>query len=94
MPFYSVLAMGGELARSVIEKPRGKQPLYAFPLGKPDSVGNETTFHHMNDSAWKRARVRAARKWQEKFLRPTHDGFVRIRIRDTLGRRRRAAGVT
>lgn len=57
MPFYSVLAMVRELAKSVIEKQRGKHPLYAFPLGKPDGEGNETTFHHMNDSAWKKARV-------------------------------------
>jgi len=51
----------------------------------------------MNDSAWKKARIRAAKKWQEKFLRPAHDGFARIRIHDlkhTFGRRLRAAGVT
>lgn len=49
------------------------------------------------DSAFKKARIRAAKKWQEKFLRPAHDGFARIRIHDlkhTLGRRLRAAGVT
>ncbi len=44
----------------------------------------------MNDSAWKKAWGRAAKKWQEKFLRPAHDGFNRIRIHDlkhTFGRR-------
>ena len=53
--------------------------------------------HRMNDSAWKKAKVRAAKKWQEKYLRPAHDGFSRIRIHDlkhTFGRRLRAAGVT
>lgn len=51
----------------------------------------------MNESAWKKARIRAAKKWKEKFLRPAHDGFARIRIHDlkhTFGRRLRAAGVT
>ena len=76
---------------------RGKHPLYVFPFGKPDDEGNETTVHRMNDSAWKKARIRAAKKWQEKFLRPAHDGFTRNRIHDlkhTFGRRLRAAGVT
>ncbi len=53
--------------------------------------------HRMNDSAWKKARIRAAKKWQETFLRPAHDGFTKIRIHDlkhTVGRRLREAGVT
>ena len=85
------------MAKSIIEKQRGQHKLYVFPFGKPDGDGNETTVHRMNDSAWKKARVRAAKKWQEKYLRPAHDGFARIRIHDlkhTFGRRLRAAGVT
>ena len=91
------LVVMNDVAKSVIEKQRGKHPLYVFPFGKPDGEGNETTVHRMNDSAWKKARIRAAKKWQEKFLRPAHDGFTRIRIHDlkhTFGRRLRAAGVT
>lgn len=91
------LVVMNDVAKSVIEKQRGMHPLYVFPFGKPDGEGNETTVHRMNDSAWKKARVRAAKKWQEKFLRPAHDGFARIRIHDlkhTFGRRLRAAGVT
>ncbi|BAO61481.1 phage integrase [Pseudomonas protegens Cab57] len=91
------LVVLNDVAKSVIEKQRGKPPLYVFPFGKPDGEGNETTVHRMNDSAWKKARIRAAKKWQEKFLRPAHDGFARIRIHDlkhTFGRRLRAAGVT
>lgn len=91
------LVVMNDVAKSVIEKQRGKHPLYVFPFGKPDGEGNETTVHRMNDSAWKNARIRAAKKWQEKFLRPAHDGFARIRIHDlkhTFGRRLRAAGVT
>jgi len=91
------LVVMNDVAKSVIEKQRGKHPLFVFPFGKPDGEGNESTVHRMNDSAWKKARVRAAKKWQEKFLRPAHDGFARIRIHDlkhTFGRRLRAAGVT
>ena len=41
--------------------------------------------------------AKATKQWQEKYLRPAHDGFARIRIHDlkhTFGRRQRAAGVT
>jgi integrase len=51
----------------------------------------------LNDSAWKKARVRAAKLWQEENLRPAHPGYLSIRIHDlkhTFGRRLRAAGVT
>lgn len=51
----------------------------------------------MNDSAWKKARVRAAKIWQEKYLRPALPGFASIRVhelKNTFGRRLRAAGVT
>ena len=85
------------VAKSVIEKQRGQHKRYVFPFGKPDGDGNETMVHRMNDSAWKKARVRAAKKWQEKYFRQAHDGFARIRIHDlkhTFGRRLRAAGVT
>ncbi len=91
------LVVLNDVAKSVIEQQRGQHPVYVFPFGKPDGEGNETTVHRMNDSAWKKARIRAAKKWQEKFLRPAHDGFARIRIHDlkhTFGRRLRAAGVT
>lgn len=53
--------------------------------------------HRMNDSAWKKARVRAAKLWQEEYLRPAHPGYASIRTHDlkhTFGRRLRAAGVT
>lgn len=91
------LVVLNDVAKSVIERQRGKHPLFVFPFGKPDGEGNATTVHRMNDSAWKKARIRAAKKWQEKYLRPAHDGFARIRIHDlkhSFGRRLRAAGVT
>lgn len=85
------------VAKSVIDQQRGKHPRFVFPFGKPDGEGNETMVHRMNDSAWKKARVRAAKKWQQTYLRPAHEGFANIRIHDlkhTFGRRLRAAGVT
>ena len=78
------------VAKSVIEKQRGLSKEWVFPY---DGTG----MHRMNDSAWKKARVRAAKIWQEKYLRPTLPGFASIRVHDlkhTFGRRLRAAGVT
>ena len=78
------------VAKSVIEKQRGLSKEWVFPY---DGTG----MHRMNDSAWKKARVRAAKIWQEKYLRPALPGFASIRIHDlkhTFGRRLRAAGVT
>ena len=78
------------VAKSIIEKQRGSSKEWVFPY-------NGTAMHRMNDSAWKKARVRAAKLWQEKNLRPAHPGYQSIRIHDlkhTFGRRLRAAGVT
>jgi integrase len=58
---------------------------------------NLAFLNRMNDSAWRKARIRAGKVWQEKFLRPALPGFVSIRVHDlkhTFGRRLRAAGVT
>ena len=78
------------VAKSVIERQRGLSKEWVFPY---DGTG----MHRMNDSAWKKARVRAAKIWQEKYLRPALPGFASIRVHDlkhTFGRRLRAAGVT
>ncbi|MCT5826621.1 tyrosine-type recombinase/integrase [Pseudomonas aeruginosa] len=85
------------VAKSVIEGQRGLDPVWVFPYGMPDRNGKATPVHQMNDSAWKKARIRAAKKYQERFLRPAPKGFASIRIHDlkhTFGRRLRAAGVT
>lgn len=65
-------------------------------VGKPDECG-PTAVHRMNDSAWKKARVRAADKWERTHHTPAHPGYRSLRIHDlkhTFGRRLRAAGVT
>ncbi len=84
------LVILNSVAKSIIDKQRGQSKEWVFPY-------NGTAIHRMNDSAWKKARVRAAKIWQEKNLRPAHPGFLSIRIHDlkhTFGRRLRAAGVT
>lgn len=84
------LVVLNSVARSIIEKQRGVSKDWVFPF-------NDTAMHRMNDTAWKKARVRAAKLWQEKNLRPAHPGYLSIRIHDlkhTFGRRLRAAGVT
>lgn len=78
------------VARSIIERQRGISREWVFPY-------NGVAMRRMNDSAWKSARVRAAKLWQEKNLRHAHPGYASIRVHDlkhTFGRRLRAAGVT
>ena len=78
------------VSKSVIDKQRGLSKEWVFPY-------DDTAMHRMNDSAWKKARLRAAKMWQEKYLRPALLGFASIRVHDlkhTFGRRLRAAGVT
>ncbi len=84
------LVVLNSVAKSIIDKQRGISREWVFPY-------NGTAMHRMNDSAWKKARVRAAKLWQEENLRPAHPGYASIRIHDlkhTFGRRLRAAGVT
>lgn len=85
------------VARSVIEGQRGLDPIWVFPYGQPDKDGNATPVHRMNDSAWRKARKRAAAMYEERFRRTAPPGFASIRVHDlkhTFGRRLRAAGVT
>lgn len=84
------LVVLNSVAKSIIDGQRGISREWVFPY-------NGTGMHRMNDSAWKKARVRAAKLWQEQNLRPAHPGFASIRIHDlkhTFGRRLKAAGVT
>lgn len=56
-----------EAVRQVIEGQRGLDPVWVFPYGMPNRNGKATPVHRMNDSAWKKARIRAAKKYQERF---------------------------
>ena len=85
------------VAKSVIEGQRGLDPVWVFPYGQPDKDGNATAMHRMNDSAWRKARKRAAAMYEQRFKRTAPAGFASIRVHDlkhTFGRRLRAAGVT
>ncbi|MGO9120725.1 MAG: tyrosine-type recombinase/integrase [Desulfomonilaceae bacterium] len=70
------LVVLNSVARAVIDEVRGRHPDYVFTYrGRP--------LQHMNDSAWKKARIRA--------------GLPQVRVHDlkhTFGRRLRAAGVS
>lgn len=91
------LVVLNSVARSVIEGQRGLHPVFVFPYGQPDESGKATAVHRMNDTAWKKARIRAAAKWEKEHGSAAHPGYRSLRIHDlkhTFGRRLRAAGVT
>lgn len=56
------LVVLNNVAKSVIEGQRGLDPVWVFPYGMPDQNGKAMPVHRMNDSAWKKARVRAAKE--------------------------------
>lgn len=76
-------------ALSVINGQRGLHPEWVFPY-KGEAL------HRMNDSAWRKARKRAAEKWLDQYRTPAHPDFAKFRVHDlkhTFGRRLRAADV-
>jgi len=79
-----------DVAQSVIESMRGKHGTFVFTRdGHP--VGG------INNSGWKAARRRAAKRYPETIGVPCPQGFRFIRVHDlkhTFGRRLRAAGVS
>jgi integrase len=90
------LVVLNRVAMSVIDGQRGLHRDLVFSYGQPDQFG-PTAIHRMNDTAWKKARVRAAAKWEKEHKSPAHPGFRSIRVHDlkhTFGRRLRAAGIT
>jgi integrase len=76
------------VARSVIEQLRHSASEYVFTFkGKPVA--------RLYNSAWKRAREKAADGYEQRSGKPCPEGFRRIRVHDhTFGRRLRAAGVS
>lgn len=86
------LVVLNSVAMSVVSGQRGLDPTWVFPYGVPSGP-----VHRMNDSAWKKARVRAAKRWEERHGTPAHPGFASVRVHDlkhSYGRRLRAAGVS
>ncbi len=78
------------IARSLVKDQRGVHPSRVFTYhGRP--VGN------MYNSAWKRARIAAAKAHAQAHGEPISWGFANLRVHDlkhTFGRRLRAAGVS
>lgn len=79
-----------DVAKSIIEAQRNKHKKWVFPV-------NGVAMHRMNDTAWRGARIRAAKKWLAEFGEAPHPAFSSVRVHDlktTFGRRLRAAGVS
>jgi len=83
------LVVLNDVAKSIIEGQRGKDPMWVFPY-------RGRALCKMNDTAWKNARKRAGVAWQKEMKEPFPEGLRRVRVHDlkhTFGRRLRAAGV-
>lgn len=84
------LVVLNDIAKSIIEGQRGRDDEWVFPY-------EGHALHRMNDSAWRSARAKASKKWQEEYGKQPHPDLGRVRVHDlkhTFGRRLRAAGVT
>ncbi|MFH1872706.1 MAG: tyrosine-type recombinase/integrase [Pseudomonadota bacterium] len=84
------LVVLNDIAKSIIEGQRGRDDEWVFPY-------EGHALHRMNDSAWRSARTKASKKWQEEYGKQPHPDLERVRVHDlkhTFGRRLRAAGVT
>jgi integrase len=89
------LVVLNRIARSVIEAVRGMHEEFVFVREGKD--GSASPIGNMNNTAWKRAREKAAERWQETHGEPAPAGFRKVRVHDlkhTFGRRLRAAGVS
>ena len=84
------LVVLNRVARSVIERLRNSASEYVFTF-------KEKPVARIYNSAWKRAREKAANCYEQCSGKPCPEGFRRIRVHDlkhTFGRRLRAAGVS
>jgi integrase len=95
------LVVLNRIARSVIEAQRGQHRDYVFTYTpeccKPGETPEPTPVIHMNNTAWKSARERAADRWEVETGTAAPEGFRKVRVHDlkhTFGRRLRAAGVS
>jgi integrase len=91
------LVIVNSVARSVIEEQRGVHPEWVFVYVPPKNSRETGPMDRMNASAWRKARARAADKWERQRGEKAPIGFRRVRVHDlkhTFGRRLRAAGVS
>jgi integrase len=100
------LVVLNRIARSVVDSQRGRHREFVFvyspkprkaKAGESANVSELKPLAAMNSTAWKSARVRAAKQWEQQTGAPVPEGFRRVRVHDlkhTFGRRLRAAGVS
>jgi integrase len=100
------LVVLNRIARSVIESQRGLDRHFVFTYlpperketpGEPAVAPVRRPLARMITSAWKKARERAADRWEKATGHPAPEGFRNVRVHDlkhTFGRRLRAAGVS
>jgi integrase len=100
------LVVLNRVARSVVEAQRGLHRRYVFTYnppprkakaGEPRQARERRPAARMNTSAWRKARERAADKWEKATGQPAPEGFRKVRVHDlkhTFGRRLRAGGVS
>ena len=84
-----------DVAQSVIEAQRGLHPVYVF-VYKAGKKAEYQRVNAVNQSAWRKARARAAEKYPQALKSAAPAGFVDLHFHDlrhTVGRRLRAAGV-
>jgi integrase len=84
-----------DAAQSIVESVRGQHNRFVFT--REDWHGRRDRMSTMLSSGWRRARVRAARKYRTAFGVDAPAGFRRLRVHDlrhTFGRRLRAANVS
>lgn len=84
-----------EVAQSVVDAQRGLHPVYVF-VYKAGKKAEYQRVNAVNQSAWRKARARAAAKYQQALKSAAPAGFVDLHFHDlrhTVGRRLRAAGV-
>lgn len=92
------LVILNKVAKSIIEKQRGEDPQFVFGYtGTGHVKGGPTFLNRMNCSAWRKARIRAGERYEERFKRRANPGFSALRVHDlkhTFGHRLRVAGVS
>lgn len=85
-----------DVAQSIVDAQRGLHPTYVFTYLPAGKDAERQRVNAVNQSAWRKARSRAAAKYQQVIGMPCPAGFADLHFHDlrhTVGRRLRAAGV-
>ncbi len=85
-----------DVAQSVVDAQRGLHSTYVFTYLPSGKGAERQRVNAVNQSAWRKARARAAAKYPEALKSAAPAGFADLHFHDlrhTVGRRLRAAGV-